>query len=373
MASHPRSWSGREVEELLAVLDHLPAMVAYWDRDCLNRIANAAYVEWFGMTPSQMHGMHIRDLLGPKIYQLNLPYIRGALAGESQLFNRTLVDTHGRTRYTQASYIPHLIGKRVEGFFVLVTDISERVRAEEALAESTANTALLHERQRIASDMHDLVVQSLYAAGLQLNAIARDLDPARSQRVDAVIDQIDGAISTLRESIKGLTRHIDPDQFQADIRQVVENSAAGLGFEPALTVDGPPALIPPTARPEILAVLHEALSNVIRHASATTVHVTISSLGPEVRLTVADDGCGIGEVRRASGLANMAARAQRLGGSFSLTNNDPHGTIVDWRSPSTRPDSPATAPTVRQPSTERQSASGNSARKTSTGTLPTES
>lgn len=351
MASHPRPRTDREVDDLLSVLDHLPAMVAYWDKECLNRIANAAYVEWFGMTPAEMHGMHIRDLLGPGIYQLNLPYIQGALAGEPQLFNRTLVDTHGRTRYTQASYIPNTIGDRVEGFFVLVTDISERVRAEEALAESMANTALLHERQRLAADMHDLVVQSLFAAGLELSGLARDLDPARAKRADAVIDQIDEAMSTLRGSIKGLIRQISPEQLLADIRQILEKSTTGLGCSPTLTVEGPASLIPPTARPEILAVLQEALSNVIRHASATAVNVTITILGPEVRLIVTDNGCGIGEVQRSSGLDNMRSRAERLGGSFSITGNDPQGTIVDWRAPSITPDSPAAAPTVRQPST----------------------
>lgn len=349
MASRPRLRTDREVDDLWSVLDNLPAMVAYWDKDCRNRIANAAYVEWFAMAPAEMYGMHIRDLLGPTIYQLNLPYIRGALAGEPQLFNRTLVDTYGRTRYTQASYIPNTIGDRAEGFFVLVTDISERVRAEEALAESMANTALLRERQRIAADMHDLVVQSLFAAGLELSVLARDLDPARAQRADAVIDQIDEAMATLRGSIKGLTRQISPEQLLADIRQILEKSTTGLGFAPTLTVDGPANLIPPTARPAILAVLQEALSNVARHASATAVNVTIAILGPEVRLIVTDNGCGVREVQRSSGLDNMRSRAERLGGSFSVTRNHPHGTIVDWRAPSVTPDSPTSAPTVRQP------------------------
>lgn len=353
MTSHSRQWTGREVDDLLSALDHLPAMVAYWDKDCVNRIANAAYVEWFGMSPAEIYGMHIRDLLGPRIYQLNLPYIQGALAGRTQLFNRTLVDTRGRTRYTQASYIPHTVDESVVGFFVLVTDISERVRAEEALAESRANTALLRERQRIAADMHDLVVQSLFAAGLELSSLTRDLDPDRAQRADAAIQRIEEAMSTLRASISGLTRQIAPDQFVADIRQVVDQSTVGLGFTPTLTLDGPPDLIPATARPEILAVLHEALSNVIRHASATTVHVTITSLGPEVRVMVSDDGCGIGDVRRSSGLANMRYRAEHLGGSFSITQNDPHGTIFDWRVPTVTPDSGAAGPTVRQPSPRR--------------------
>lgn len=154
----------------------------------------------------------------------------------------------------------------------------------------------------------------------------------------------------MRESIRGLTRQVTPEQLLADIQQVLQNSTAGLGFTPTLSVDGPPSLIPPRARPEVLAVLQEALSNVIRHATATAVNVTITSLGPEVRLIVTDNGRGIGELKRSSGLDNMRSRAQRLGGSCSITSNDPHGTIVDWRAPSITPDSPAAGSTVRQPS-----------------------
>jgi PAS domain S-box-containing protein len=351
--SHPGRWTGQEVDDLLSALDHLPAMIAYWDEDCLNRIANLAYVEWFGMTPAEIYGMHIRDLLGPTIYRLNLPYIRGALAGESQLFNRTLVDTHGRTRYTQASYVPHTVGERVEGFFVLVTDISERVRAEAALAESIADSALLQERQRIAADMHDVVVQRLFSASVQLSTLSNELDLAAAQRVNTVIAQIDEAMSTLRGSIQGLTREIAPEQFSADITQVLDNSAVGLAFAPTLTLDGANDLIPPAVRPELLAVLQEALSNVLRHASATAVDVTITSREDEVRLVVTDNGCGIGDTQRSSGLANMRIRAQRLGGSFSATDNDPHGTILDWRVPTVPPHSPAADPTVRQSSLVR--------------------
>lgn len=325
----------RDAEDLVSALDHLPAMVAYWDKDCRNRIANAAYVEWFGMGPNEMRGMHIRDLLGPELYERNLPYIRGVLSGEQQLFNRTLVDAKGRTRYTQASYIPRTVGTSVEGFFVLVTDISERVQAESALAESVATTALLRERQRIAADMHDLVIQNLYAVNLELAAVAPALDTALAGRVDAIIDRIDHAVDTLRTAIHGMTRQIGPEQFVGDLQQVVDNSAAGLGFRPTLILDGPAELIPAQVRPEMLAVLQEALSNVVRHASATAVTVTVTMLGPEVRLMVLDNGRGIGGAARSSGLANMRARAEQLGGSFACSDNDPSGTIIDWRVPST--------------------------------------
>lgn len=128
-----------------------PALWPYWDEDLRTQVANAAYLEWFGVAPEDMKGMHIRDLLGTEIYEKNLRYIRAALGGEVQLLNRTLVDAFGRTRHTQASYIPRFVDARPTGFFVLVTDITDRVRADQALAASVADVALLQERPRVAS------------------------------------------------------------------------------------------------------------------------------------------------------------------------------------------------------------------------------
>jgi PAS domain S-box-containing protein len=121
---------------LHALFDRLPAMIAYWDRDCRNVIANNAYIEWFGFSPEQMRGIHIREVLGEAVYAQNLPHIEAALAGEEQLFDRTLVDTVGRTRHTQASYVPDVVDGEVQGFFVLVTDVTPRVEAQRAMDEA---------------------------------------------------------------------------------------------------------------------------------------------------------------------------------------------------------------------------------------------
>src|SRR5581483_10556772 len=120
------------VEDLGAILDALPAMVGYWDANERNRVANRAYVEFFGLTPGQIHGRHISELLGQELYELNRPYIERALAGEPQLFDRTIIDPSGQPRHTQASYIPDVKDGEVRGFTVLVTDITARRVAERA-------------------------------------------------------------------------------------------------------------------------------------------------------------------------------------------------------------------------------------------------
>jgi diguanylate cyclase (GGDEF)-like protein/PAS domain S-box-containing protein len=121
-----------ETRRLRLLIDSLPALIGYWDRDCRNVIANAAYVNYFGMTPGEIRGRHIREVLGEDVYALNLPHIERALKGEEQLFERTLVDQQGKTRYTQASYIPDIVDGEVLGFYAQVTDVTARVEAERA-------------------------------------------------------------------------------------------------------------------------------------------------------------------------------------------------------------------------------------------------
>lgn len=122
-------------------------MVGYWDSDQCNRLANEAYVEFFGKSPEEMRGIHISKLLGPDLYEKNRPYIEGALAGEPQLFDREIVTPTGEVRYTQASYVPDVVEGEVRGFFVLVTDITERRRIEE---EAGRSRKLLSEAERVA-------------------------------------------------------------------------------------------------------------------------------------------------------------------------------------------------------------------------------
>ncbi len=124
-----------ETASLRRLVDSLPAMVAYWDSEQRCRFANRAYEKWFGVSPEALIGTHIRELLGP-LYALNLPYIEGALRGETQEFEREIPDpAGGPARFSQALYIPDFVGGKVRGFSVLVTDITRRQRAEAALVE----------------------------------------------------------------------------------------------------------------------------------------------------------------------------------------------------------------------------------------------
>ena len=120
------------VEDPRAVLDSLPAVIGYYGTDLRNRLANRAYVEFFGATPEEILGRHISEVVGPELYGLNHPHIEGALAGEPQLFDRTVIDRNGEPRHMQVSYVPDVNSGKVRGFAVLLTDVTARQIAEQA-------------------------------------------------------------------------------------------------------------------------------------------------------------------------------------------------------------------------------------------------
>lgn len=129
----------RRERDLQSVLDNMPSMIGYWDRALRNRFGNHAYQIWFGIEPSRLPGMHIKDVIGEERYRLNLPHIEAVLRGEPQMFERTIPCPNGNgMRHSLARYIPDIIDGETQGFFVLVSDITEVKNAEAAIIRSNA-------------------------------------------------------------------------------------------------------------------------------------------------------------------------------------------------------------------------------------------
>lgn len=121
------------------VTDHLPGMVSYWDSGLRCRFANASYREWFGRSPESMVGITMVELLGEDLFHQNEPFVRGAMRGESQTFERRLIKPSGEIRYTLARYVPDVDGAgQVRGMYVLVSDVSDLKLAEERLQHANA-------------------------------------------------------------------------------------------------------------------------------------------------------------------------------------------------------------------------------------------
>ncbi|MET8804500.1 GAF domain-containing sensor histidine kinase [Streptomyces sp. NPDC004546] len=212
----------------------------------------------------------------------------------------------------------------------LALDVAEHRR-------DTERMLVLDDRDRIARDLHDLVIQRLFAGALSLQStLGRVTDrPQVGERIQRVVSDLDDTIKIIRSTIYGLREHDQPRHgsgLRAQLVAATDRAAESLGFAPALRMTG---LLDTAVSPEqaehLLAVLGEALSNTARHAQARTVDISVEATDAALRLRVADNGRGMDPaVARRSGLANLRKRAEDLGGTFSLSPNRPNGVVVEW-------------------------------------------
>ncbi|MEU4689955.1 GAF domain-containing protein [Actinoplanes sp. NPDC023714] len=206
-----------------------------------------------------------------------------------------------------------------------------RVRAQ----EERRQLAVLADRERIARDLHDVVIQRLFATGMQLQGVAgQTMKPDVAKRINAAVDELDETIRDIRRSIFELRTVLGPS-LRAELRRAVEAAGGAAGFDPVVRTSGPvDSAVPEEIAADLLAVLSEALSNVGRHAQATRVTVTVTATGGAVTLTVQDDGRGTDPAAARGGLVNMAARAEDRGGRFEIrTPPSGPGTELVWQVP----------------------------------------
>jgi PAS domain S-box-containing protein len=196
------------------------------------------------------------------------------------------------------------------------------------------------DRERIARDLHDVVIQRLFGAGLRLQgALALIANETAWNRVSSTIDDLDATIKEIREAIFALERSPGAG-LRARVLETVADAIEALGFKPAVSFHGVvDADIALPVQIEAAAVLREALSNSARHAHASRVEVHIT-VDDELGVLVIDNGVGVGKPERVSGIANARARAELLGGHLELTAPSDGGTRFDWRVPIATTDQP---------------------------------
>jgi two-component system sensor histidine kinase DevS len=225
----------------------------------------------------------------------------------------------------------------------VVRDITERRAADDELQQARQVLALVDDRERIARDLHDTVIQRLFAVGLSLQAAltrAANDDPSRD-RIQLAIDEIDMTIRDIRSSIFALhTRRPLGVSLRDELLSITSEAARALGFEPSVAFDGPvDTLATDEIRENVLATVREALSNVARHAQASVVRLEVAADANGLHVCIRDDGIGVAGIGvqgagTGSGVQNMSERAVALGGrcEFSASSND-GGTQIDWTVP----------------------------------------
>lgn len=194
---------------------------------------------------------------------------------------------------------------------------------------------LFEDRDRIGRDLHDLVIQRLFAVGLGLQSTATSTtDPVLAARLGQAIDDLDGTIKDIRRTIFSLGTLEEAADVQSEIERLVHRAGATMKIRPTLRLEGPlRTAVRSEVVPDLLAVLGEALSNVGRHAQAGAVDVSVRVDRQAVTVTVSDDGRGVDRDVPQSGLDNMRARAVRHGGTFSVESAAGQGTTVAWSVP----------------------------------------
>ncbi|MFI1969889.1 histidine kinase [Streptomyces cinnamoneus] len=297
------------------------------------------------------------------------PVVSQLLAGEPVFIDDSATDprmiTEVAPRFGPSMLLPLKSGTRVLGTLAtprrrgarkytdtertLATQFAAQAALALVLAEAQRDRerlAVYEDRDRIARDLHDLVIQRLFATGLLLERAQRlAVVPEVQTKVGQAVDELDVTIQEIRTAIFALQQ--EPTEAPAGLRTRVlrelGTAAVPLGFQPSATFVGPvDAKVGERTGKNLIAALREALSNAFRHARASRIEVLVDATvtlpdGREgVRLTVADDGVGIPEGGRRSGLRNLAKRAESLGGSSSYgpgIGEDGGGTKVVWEAP----------------------------------------
>jgi len=229
----------------------------------------------------------------------------------------------------------------------VLTAFAAQVGVVLALAEAANDRhriTLYQERERIARELHDVIVQRMYAAGMQLDRVRRRMRKrfagTDAARLGEAIDQLDQTIEEIRHTVREL-RSPEPETAEQPADTDLAESAraevriAGelLGFPPTLELSGELADIPAERADHIRAALREALSNVVRHSGASETRVTLVRDGEGVKLRVRDNGAGVPQDVQTRGLRHLEERAKRAGGKFYLNSSPSLGTLVAFELP----------------------------------------
>ena len=361
MASTTEDKSALEQAVLRTVVNKVPVMLAYWDRDQRCRFANRAYEKWFGVPPEAVIGMSMKELLGP-LHALNLPYIENALRGEPQEFEREIPDpAGGPARYSQAHYIPDVVDGVVRGFCVVVADITRRKRAEESLQ---ALQQQLGVQERFAA-MATLAAGIAHEINNPLAAVLGNIEIALTDLEEGELDS--GALrEALHEARSGATRVRDivrnmkllvggtaaqPERINVadSIEQSLALAANTLRYRARIVRELAPDLFVDANASQLAQVFVNLLSNAAQampedSPQQNTIRVTSRRQNDQVVVEVADNGHGIPEaiqsrifepyfstkdVGEGMGLGLSIARSivEQLGGKLSVASQVGQGSV----------------------------------------------
>jgi PAS domain S-box-containing protein len=351
---------------LQSALDQNPDGIVIADRSGTILYVNSSLRAMTGFTEEELVGESIETLVPARVRGHHAE-LRGRFLTQprprpmGQGLDLTAMRADGTEVPVEISLSPigvsNDVVNHVSGPYIVasVRDVTERLVADQRLQSTREALTLSAERERIARDLHDTVLQRLFGLGLELQAVAMsagDTAPHLETRLENAVDEIDRIIKEIRTSVFTLGAANREGSLGQEIGDILAQSARVLGFTPRLRIEGPiENMIDPALRADLVAVLRETLANVARHSRATACSVELmlvaapveSSNVTTLELVVSDNGRGIpdDEASAGNGLRNIAARAEKYGGRFthtpaaSTTPSDRPGTRLVWSVPVT--------------------------------------
>lgn len=299
------------------LVDRVPTMLAYWDRNLKCRFANRAYETWFGVDPDRLIGTSIQDLLGPELFALNEPYMQKALAGERQVFERTVPGPGGVQRPALAEYIPDVVDGEVRGFLVQVTNLTELKETQAALkregqlrarieADAARLQALLQERTEMLDVLAHEVRQPLNNASAALQSAQGSLkakgDQFASERVVRAQVVLGEVLSSIDNTLTVASLLARPDPIHRDDTDIATLIAVSIGDMPATERDRIQVQRDTSTRTALMdmSLMRLALRNVLSNALKfspdevpVVVRIADSEEPPALLIEVSDSGKGI--------------------------------------------------------------------------------
>lgn len=339
-----------------AIFEAVPDAMVLVEGDGTICRANAQAAKLFGTTIEHLESLQIEELV-PELLRARHVEHREAYM-ESPRTRQMGAGLELMARRLDGSTFPVDIGLSpidVAGdacIIASIRDMTDRHHAEEELRAANERLAIVSDRERIARDLHDTVIQEIFASGMSLQALVSQIgDDGARDRLESAIARLDGSISRLRNVIFDLRRSVGHGRLAPALHEVIQTARNDLGFLAELEIEGDLRQVPPRIEEHLVPTVREALTNVAKHAAADSVVIKVA-IGPEVVLTVVDDGRGIrGDVGRGFGLGNLQDRAATLGGTCELIESPTGGATLVWRVPNRMHPRPArgqTAATTRR-------------------------
>ncbi|OUL32867.1 serine/threonine protein kinase [Nostoc sp. T09] len=331
-------------QQLQLITDALPVCISYVDANQCYQFVNQTYENWFSRSREEILGKHTREIIGEAAYQVAQPYINQALAGQITIYEAEIPYPFGK-RYISGSLIPdfdHEVGalrhrnNRVRGYYGLITDISEQRNAALRERKRAEEASIMEERNRMAREIHDTLAQAftgiLLHIGLAIELSTKKPETARSH-METIDELARTGLTEARRSVSALRLKLleEGDLFSA-LKHLTTQMKSSSDTHIRCEITGTAYSLPPDVENHLLRIGQEALTNAIKYANATEIHVELVCEETQCLLRIKDDGQGFAvdqiSLDKRFGLLGMSERAEHIGGELIIKSQPGQGTEI---------------------------------------------